>query len=126
FCCAGCKMVYEILNTNDLCAYYQIEKNAGISLKGKKLDQYAFLDDDEVTERLIDFSNGEISKITFHLPQIHCASCIWLLENLWKLNEGIQYSKVNFLKKEIYLTYRHDQTSLRKIVELLASIGYTP
>lgn len=126
FCCAGCKMVYEILNTNDLCAYYQIEKNAGISLKGKKLDQYAFLDDEEVTERLIDFSNGEISKITFHLPQIHCASCIWLLENLWKLNEGIQYSKVNFLKKEIYLTYRHDQTSLRKIVELLASIGYTP
>ncbi len=126
FCCEGCKMVYEILNTNDLCQYYEIDENAGVSLKGYKQERYAYLDEPEVTEQLIAFTDGKKTKITFHLPQIHCASCIWLLENLYRLNEGILYSKVNFIKKEIYLTYDEATTSLRSIVELLASIGYAP
>lgn len=126
FCCEGCKMVYEILNANDLCQFYEIEATAGISLKGKNLAQYAYLDNEKIVAQLVNFSNEKITKATFHIPQIHCASCIWLLENLYKLNDGIMASKVNFLKKEIYLTYANSATTYRQIVELLASIGYAP
>ncbi|MEM1120823.1 MAG: heavy metal translocating P-type ATPase metal-binding domain-containing protein, partial [Bacteroidota bacterium] len=126
FCCNGCQMVYEILNTNDLEQFYQIEKAAGTSLKGRNQEQYAYLDDAAIVEKLIDFSNDKITKAAFYLPQIHCASCIWLLENLYKLDDGILASKVNFLKKEAYLTFANSATSYRKIVELLASIGYAP
>jgi len=45
---------------------------------------------------------------------------------LYKLNDGILASKVNFLKKEVYLTFSNSATTYRKIVELLASIGYAP
>ncbi|MEJ0105959.1 MAG: heavy metal translocating P-type ATPase metal-binding domain-containing protein [Bacteroidota bacterium] len=31
FCCEGCKMVYQILNQNDLCDYYDLNKTPGIS-----------------------------------------------------------------------------------------------
>jgi len=126
FCCQGCKMVFEILDESGMCKYYEIDDNAGISLKGKKQAQYAYLDDPEVVEKMIDFTNGEITKVSFHLPQIHCASCIWLLENLYKLNDGVTHSKVNFLKKEVYITFQNDVSSLRQIVELLDSIAYTP
>ena len=126
FCCEGCKMVYEILNANDLCRYYEIEQNAGISLKGRKLEQYAWLDDPEIMEKLTDFTDGRSTKVSFYLPQIHCASCIWLVENLYKLSPGISGSKVNFLKKEAYITFVNGETTLRKVVELLASIGYAP
>jgi Cu+-exporting ATPase len=126
FCCQGCKMVYEILNANDLCNYYQLDANPGISLRGRRQEQYAYLDDAEVVEKLVAFTDGERTRVTFYLPQIHCASCVWLLENLYRLNEGITQSKVNFLKKEISLTYLDGKTTLRKIVELLASIGYAP
>ncbi len=126
FCCEGCKTVYEILNNNDMCRYYDLDENAGISLKGKASLEYAFLDDPSVTDRLLDFTDGKTSKVSFYLPQIHCASCIWLLENLYKLNDGITQSRVNFLKKEIFITYLEESSSLRKIVELLASIGYAP
>ncbi|MEM1124449.1 MAG: heavy metal translocating P-type ATPase metal-binding domain-containing protein, partial [Bacteroidota bacterium] len=126
FCCNGCQLVYEILNTNDLGQFYQIEKAAGTSLKGQNKEQYTYLDDAAIVEKLIDFSNEKITKATFYLPQIHCASCIWLLENLYKLDDGILASKVNFLKKEAYLTFANSATSYRKIVELLASIGYAP
>ncbi len=126
FCCEGCKTVYEILNSNGLCQYYTIDEKAGVSLRGRAKEEYAYLDDPEVVARLINFSDGNKTKVTFYLPQIHCSSCIWLLENLYKLSPGIITSQVNFLKKEIYLTYLESSISLRKIVELLASIGYAP
>jgi Cu+-exporting ATPase len=126
FCCQGCKMVYEILSENDLCRYYEIDENAGISLKGRKQEQYAYLDDPEVADTLADFADGTQTKVRFYLPQIHCASCIWLLENLYKLNDGVTHSAVNFPKKEIRLTFDPQLTTMRSIVELLASIGYPP
>ncbi|MEO1258579.1 MAG: heavy metal translocating P-type ATPase metal-binding domain-containing protein [Bacteroidota bacterium] len=126
FCCEGCKMVYEILHTNDLSEYYRIEERPGISLKGKEKEKYAWLDDPSIAEKLIDYTDDQTTKITFHLPQIHCASCIWLLENLYKLNDGIVHSKVNFLKKEAYLTFENEKLTLRKVVELLSVIGYAP
>lgn len=119
-------MVYEILQSNDMCQFYEIEEKAGVSLKGRKLEQYAWLDDAEVASKILDFNDGRIARVAFHLPQIHCASCIWLLENLYKLAPGIRDSKVNFLRKEAAITYNPNETSLRKIVELLASIGYAP
>ncbi|TAK34700.1 MAG: ATPase P, partial [Saprospiraceae bacterium] len=126
FCCQGCKTVFEILNDNGLCKFYDIEQKAGVSLKGRKLEQYTWLDEPEIVDQLIDFTDGRTSKITFYFPQIHCASCIWLLENLYKLSEGVLSSKVNFLKKEGYITYAPQTISLRRLVELLASIGYAP
>ncbi len=126
FCCNGCKTVYEILDNTGMCAYYDIDENAGISLKGRKQAQYSWLDDEDVIERLIDFTDGNITKVTFHLPQMHCAACVWLLENLYKFNEGISVSRVNFTKKEIFINYYNKVVSLRQVVELLDSIGYAP
>ncbi|MCJ8163266.1 heavy metal translocating P-type ATPase metal-binding domain-containing protein [Pontibacter sp. E15-1] len=127
FCCAGCKTVYELLEDNNLCTYYTLEQNPGIT--GKALQQearFAYLDDAGVAAQLINFRNDSICKLTFHVPQMHCSSCIWLLENLFRLNPGISESRVNFMRKEISLTFLHQQTTLREVVALLARIGYEP
>ncbi len=126
FCCQGCKMVYEILHEKDLCQYYDLDEQAGISLKGKKQAQFAWLDDELIQSQLVDYQEDTTTKITFYLPSIHCASCVWLLENLFKFNEGILDSKINFVKKEIYLTFDNSKVSMRQLAELLVSIGYTP
>lgn len=127
FCCQGCQMVYEILNTHNLCEYYDLDKNAGQSLKSQKFAKnYAYLDDIEVQEKLIEFQNGTTAQVTFYLPQMHCVSCIWLLENLYKLDAGVTHARVNFLKKTTTIQFDTQQTSLRKLAALLASIGYAP
>lgn len=120
-------MVYEILNTHGLCNYYQIDDQAGISLKNpKNAKSYAYLDDSEVQEKLLEYSSANKNQVTFYLPQMHCASCIWLLENLYKLDRGVSNSRVNFLKKTVTVSYDPTDTSLRKIATLLSSIGYAP
>lgn len=126
FCCNGCKTVFELLDENNLCNYYSIEQSPGNTRKYHSKRNYDFLDDEELKQKLIDFSNGSKTTITFNIPQMHCSSCIWILENLNKLDDGIISSRVNFLQKKLFISYAEKITSLKKIVELLDSIGYEP
>lgn len=126
FCCAGCKTVYEILNQNQLCTYYNFQQSPGISPQNVSSKRYDYLDDPETIEKLIEFKDDKISKVTFYIPQMHCSSCIWLLENLHKLNQNIINSNVNFMRKELSLTFLYDSISLKEVVILLANIGYEP
>lgn len=127
FCCFGCKTVYEILHENGLEAYYNIDFNPGISLKKSKPNHYFdFLENDDIKKRILDFDSASLSKVHFYIPSIHCSSCIWLLENLHNLTNGIENSRVNFPKKEISIDFDPQELSLRALVELLSTLGYEP
>ncbi|MEO8232195.1 MAG: heavy metal translocating P-type ATPase metal-binding domain-containing protein [Ignavibacteriota bacterium] len=126
FCCSGCKTVYEILNQGELCTYYNFQENPGISPKNFESKKFDYLDDTTTITKLLDFSDDKISKITFFIPQIHCSSCIWLLENLFKLNPAITTSTVNFVRKELTVKFLHQKISLKDVVVLISSIGYEP
>lgn len=126
FCCNGCKTVYEILNQNQLCSYYNFENNPGISPARVSDKKYDYLDEPDVIEKLVDFRDDKYTSLTFYIPQMHCSSCIWLLENLYKLNSAVVLSKVNFVRKELSVRYLHEKLSLKELVKLLASIGYEP
>lgn len=127
FCCEGCKTVYQILNENKLGTYYSMYETPGIKVDLQDFGgKYSYLDKDEIKEKLIYFTEGEYSRTKLYIPDIHCSSCIWLLENLYLLNPSITQSMVNFVKKEVDITFKNTEISLRQIVELLASIHYIP
>jgi Cu+-exporting ATPase len=127
FCCEGCKMVYQILNEHSLCDYYSLNENPGLSQRIKvRKDKFAFLDDEKIQLQLISFKDDKQIHVTFYLPQMHCSSCLYLLENLHRLDEGVISSKVNFTRKEVEIVLLTAQTSLRKVAEILTSIGYEP
>lgn len=127
FCCQGCKQVYLLLNENNLCSYYNFEKTPGIKAKGKFIsEKFAYLEDESVIRKLVQFSNSTQTNVVFSLPQMHCSSCIFLLENLHRINPGIIKSQVNFQRREVFVTFDHNKISLRKVVELLAFTGYEP
>lgn len=125
FCCNGCKTVYEILNESDMCSYYSIEDMPGITPKGKFKGKFDFLNNESIVSSLLDFKEDGVSIITFYTPSIHCSSCIWLLENLNKINQNIMSSQVNFPKKTVRVTFNQNIT-LQNIAELMATIGYEP
>lgn len=127
FCCSGCKTVYQILNENDLCAYYDFNEQAGISPnKNTRTDKFAFLENEEIEKKLIQYKDDKQTHVTFYLPQIHCSSCLYLLENIHKIESNIVVSKINFNKREIFIVFNHQKINLRKVAELLTSVGYEP
>ncbi|WET03530.1 heavy metal translocating P-type ATPase metal-binding domain-containing protein [Flavobacterium sp. YJ01] len=125
FCCTGCKTVYEIFSINDLTSYYDFEKSPGatpLDIKGK----YDFLENEAILSKILEFQEGNTAIVSLNIPHIHCSSCIWILENLNRLQSGISTSQVNFHEKKVRITFNSDLVSLKEIVYLLSSIGYEP
>ena len=125
FCCLGCQSVYQILNDNGMHHYYRYNQHPGKSQRNKATD-FHYLDEEAIAAKLVDFKNEEITIITFYIPAIHCSSCIWLLEHLYKLNPAVVQSRTDFMKKQVSITFKHGELSLRQLVDLLVDIGYEP
>jgi Cu+-exporting ATPase len=89
-------------------------------------DRFAVLDDADVQRRFIDASGSEETVATFTLPALHCASCVWLLERLYRVDAGIVRSEVDLLRRTIRVAYSPARTTLRRVAEALASVGYDP
>lgn len=126
FCCRGCQTVYEILNTNNLCEYYNFNQTPGAQLKNTSDESFSFLDEDGIGKGMLAFESDAFAKVNFSVPNVHCVSCIWLLENLQKLSPGILHSEVNFAKKNVTIDFNPTRISLGAVAQLLASIGYAP
>lgn len=127
FCCEGCKLVYELLNDKGLCDYYKLQSHPGLSqIKAVRKDKYSFLDNEEIARRLYSFTDGKSVIVKFYLPGIHCSSCMWLIEHLSRLNDGILESRLNFSAKEVTIRFLTEKISIRQVAELLTTIGYEP
>lgn len=125
FCCQGCKTVYEIFTLNDLTSYYDFERSPGATpqdIKGK----YDFLDNEKIVDKLLEFKEDTTAIVSLNIPHIHCSSCIWILENLQRLQKEISSSQVNFPEKKVRIIFNPEQLSLKEIVSLLSKIGYEP
>lgn len=126
FCCEGCKTVYYLLLNNGLSQYYNLNQLPGISKKKSVTKDYSFLNEEEIRQNIIRSSIEGIASVQFDLPGIHCSSCIWLLENLYKINKGINNVQVNFLKKEATIRFNEKELPLSELASLLDFIGYAP
>ena len=127
FCCEGCRLVYQLLQQNDLCTYYDLNNNPGQSQRiTVRSDKFAFLDDARMADKLITYKDDKQVHALFYLPQMHCSSCLYLLENLHRIHPGVVSSKVNFTRKELEVITDPSAISLRETAELLARTGYEP
>jgi Cu+-exporting ATPase len=127
FCCTGCKLAHDLLDEKELGHYYQLSPTPGITpLRTDFTHKYSYLDDPDIVRQLSRFSSGKEIHVQFRIPAIHCSSCLWLLENIYRLHQGILNSRVNFMRKEVSIQIDSRLISLRELVELLTSIGYEP
>ncbi len=127
FCCQGCEVVYDLLNESGMCEYYALDRSPGVKQRST-LDEprTELFDLDEVRKDLVEFSEDGITRVRFHVPQMHCSSCIWLLENLDRIDRAIIRSRVSFTDKELVVNFREEQLGLGALVKLLRRIGYGP
>jgi Cu+-exporting ATPase len=123
FCCHGCEQVYQLLADNALGDYYTCDVNPG---KAPSTQNFEYLNHPHFRDQLISFSNKGVSKVHFYLPAIHCRSCLYLLENLNRIEPAVVKSDLNFGRKELTLWFRESQTNLGELASLLARLGYEP
>jgi Cu+-exporting ATPase len=95
-------------------------------LAHKSMARFSFLEDASIEQSLLEYDMNRKAQVTFTLPSVHCASCIWLLEKLPFINSGIIRSRLELAGKRITVYFDKEKTTLRAIVELLTILGYEP
>ncbi|MCC6233689.1 MAG: heavy metal translocating P-type ATPase metal-binding domain-containing protein [Verrucomicrobiales bacterium] len=126
FCCLGCQTVYSLLQEGGLTDFYRMGERPGRRASEAHAGRWAYLDDPAVARRLLDFEDGKLARVTFHIPSIHCVACVWLLEQLFRLHSGVGSSRVNFPRREVAITYAPGQIRLSELAALLDRVGYAP
>ncbi len=119
FCCNGCKVIYELFQDSELQDFYL---NRTIVETGK----FDYLNNGDISKSFIQFRDENFYKVELSLPAIHCSSCLYILENLPKINAGVLKVTVNFSRKTAEILYNPKEITLSKVCDLLASIGYVP
>ena len=105
--------------------YYDFQSSPG-SAPQEIVGKYDFLSQQDIVDKLLEFNDSKTQVVNLFIPHIHCSSCIWILENLHKLNKAVTNSQVDFGKKTIRVHFNSEAISLKEVVLLLSSIGYEP
>lgn len=92
----------------------------------KKTENFDFLDDEKIAEKIIDFKDKNITFVRFFIPSIYCSSCISVLENLSNHHKYILESTVDFSNKKVGIIFNNKNLKLSELAFFLKKIGYKP
>lgn len=125
FCCLGCQSVFEILNANGLTDYYNLKKSADEKLRPQYSEErFNYLDDPEFLKKYVG-KEENVFFFKFFIEGVHCVACLWILEKLPVLCQGVVKSKLNMSTSILEVTYEGDQ-KLSDIARKIAILGYVP
>jgi len=114
FCSVGCNAAFALGSA--LTAAPATESTAA---------RYADLDDPAFHERHVK-AVGRVSTIEFYLPNVHCATCVILLERLPQALPGVADVRIDLPRKTATLRWTSGEVSLSAIAAALDGLGYPP
>ncbi len=127
-CCSGCVAAVQFINALDLQSYYDFRDKcapvAGLTAHAaaaaQTLPELAFAD---ATEELPDGRRA----LRLLIPDLRCAACVWLLEQVLSRQPGIEQVQVSFASRRLRVEFDPDQgMSVTAIAQLVQRLGYQP
>lgn len=124
FCCFGCQSVSQAIHGAGLDNFYQKIPEGDTLAPPPDLNQdLTSYDSDEVQEMYVD-TLGEHRSIALMVEGIHCAACVWLIEQTLAKVEGVESTTVNLTTKRLQLKWNNAQIALSGVLTVLSKIGY--
>jgi Cu2+-exporting ATPase len=128
FCCNGCRQVYRILNDwgVDGGFYNLLDRMGGrgtpAQVSGRRFDDF---DDEEVQAEHVEVQGG-LRSVRLYLEGVHCAACVWLVEELPRAVGGLASVRLNLASSVAEVTWDPKEVALSSVARALDAIGYTP
>lgn len=124
FCCTGCKSVCEAIFAAGLEGFYRrTPEGEVLGPPPEPPKELALYDIDEVQEEFVD-SLGDTREINLLVEGIHCAACVWLIENSLQALPGVREARVNLTGRRLKLKWDNRRLALSRALRRLGDIGY--
>lgn len=125
FCCHGCRSVCETIFAAGLQSFYQKTPSGELLTPPPEIPaELEAYDLDEVQQEYVS-TNGTQRTMHLLLEGIHCAACVWLIEQVLQKQTGVLAADVNLTAKRLRLRWDNQQIKLSQLIHLLAEIGYS-
>lgn len=124
FCCFACQTVCHTIYQSGLESFYQkTPENEKLAPPPEQNNEFESFDSDEVQADYVD-ALTEDRIINLLVEGIHCAACIWLIEQTLSKHEAVISVEANLTSKRLRLRWNNSQAKLSELLKLLAQVGY--
>lgn len=126
FCCNGCKAVYNILHSSGLDNYYKVRAavNPASERAATTGSNYEELDDPLFQSTWVTNEDDHTAEVELLLEGMHCAACVWLIERLPRVAEGVIDARANIRRRTVCVRYNPEHIKLSKVAQSLDKLGY--
>jgi P-type Cu2+ transporter len=118
FCCSGCEIAFNIINKLGFSNYYK-QRITDSSIRKIKPDE-----DDAIDISEFITTSNNLNSVSLIIQGLHCAACVWLIENILKKQENVSKARINLSKKTLFLEFSGDKKSGNELISLIQKIGY--
>jgi P-type Cu2+ transporter len=125
FCCRGCRSVFELIHGRDLGRYYDLRQGPQAPAPSLRGVSFAWLDrllEEESADR--SESDDEVLRLHLEIQGVHCAACVWLLEELFTREAGGIEIRINPGRGEVDLSWDPAAGDLRGYLAEVERFGY--
>lgn len=128
FCCTGCRRVYTLLHECGLERYYAYRGAAEAEAQPASSSDrdYAEFDTESFQALYCRPAPEGARTIDLYLEGVHCAACVWLVEKLPTLLDGVHGATLDFVRRVVRVTYDPSALPLSRIARQLSGLGYPP
>lgn len=126
FCCLGCRLIYEAIHELSVQEFYRYR--IPLSQVSGQVAQpsgwlYAYMDDAAFVEKHCR-TDGSLTHLRLVLSGIHCVGCLWLIERLPQLLEGVSMARYHISEGVIELAFDSQVVRPSQIACTLDRLGY--
>jgi Cu2+-exporting ATPase len=126
FCCHACRTAWDVIHACGLDAYYAVladvdAEPAPARTTGRGHEE---LDDEAFQSRRVRTLPGGARRVRLLLENLHCAACVWLLERLPAVVDGVVEARVDYPRRAIDVTWDPRRVALSRIAGLIDRMGY--
>lgn len=125
YCCHGCHYVAQLLEDNDLTRFYELKGSAAVPPVGSK----AFREVETATLEAVlreteAHSEKPVVSAKFGVEGISCIGCVWLIEAIFKRQEGAAAARIDARSGMVELAWQRGHFDLPEFARAIQQIGY--
>ncbi|HIE54967.1 MAG TPA: heavy metal translocating P-type ATPase [Chromatiaceae bacterium] len=125
FCCFGCQSVCEAIHAAGMEGFYQRTPEGTLLAPPPEPPADLQLYDLEEVQAEFVHRTGQEREINLLVEGIHCAACIWLIEQTLQRLPGVLSAAVNLSAKRLLVRWDNSRIKLSEILQQLARVGYS-
>ena len=128
FCCSGCKSVYHLIRSSGLDRYYELREQLDDRSESARTtaERYDEMNDAEYHALFVKPAAGGGVETELILEGVHCPACVWLVERLGRVVDGVSECRLNLRLGVATVTWDPAASNLSDIARGLDGPSYPP